>query len=65
MKKTHTSKKEADFAELDLIDQFREYLETETNLPYELVDTYVADYIRMGKIESNFRSWQYVNRYKE
>lgn len=50
--------KGADFASVDEADKYREYLESETSMPMDMIDFYVADFINQCKLLSNFNNWK-------
>lgn len=50
--------KGADFASVDEVDKYREYLECETSMPMDMIDFYVADFINQCKLLANFNSWK-------
>lgn len=52
---------EADFADIREVDAFREYLETETNMPYDMVDQYVADFIHTANATKEYYIWKLRN----
>ena len=58
MKLTLFTGKVADFEDANLAELFREYLERETNMPYDVIDYYVSDYIACARFEREFKRWK-------
>lgn len=42
-----------------MINQYAEYLETETMMPYDLIEKYVADFVEHEKSKRHFIKWKH------
>lgn len=51
-------KKGVDFVDDETIRLYGEYLETETMLPYDLIEQYVADFAQHEKVRRHFAMWK-------
>ena len=58
MKLIRFGKKGADFVTNSEVDKFREYLETETVMPFDMIDLYVADFINKAKTLRQYYKWR-------
>ena len=43
----------------DIINQYAEYLETETMMPYDMIEKYVADFVMHERSKRAFIRWKH------